>query len=355
MSTLYRHKPVTPSRRAIARFSLSETAQYAKLTLGLWIGFAIPSYLGYPDAAVSLASSAMLTLALGSSISAARSYFHQRVASNVVAMPLGTLVIWLTAPHLWLGAFLLPLVIFAIVGIKPSLFKMTSITVPMTLVLYTGEHIGLLEQRLIGVVLGMFLGYIIQLVAFPPDHGYWANTLVNDGNQQATEAMSLLATGTFGQQKIKPLTAKLRASSANLKQAHTLLKEDLEQAWVSLHLKRNRDRLPLFGCYHEVFDSLANFLETMDRFHDQFTALDAQWRAAFLAGLSKLVSAHQELAKAADLRVERPALEKAPLEMEQLRQLIEALPASSVFTSVYLGHLTGYGILLCRLSELHCE
>jgi hypothetical protein len=61
--------------------------------------------------AVSLAGSAMLTLALGSSISAARSYLYKRVLSNVVAMPLGTLLIWLTAPHLWLGALLLPVVI----------------------------------------------------------------------------------------------------------------------------------------------------------------------------------------------------------------------------------------------------
>ncbi|ANB72174.1 hypothetical protein AYM40_07190 [Paraburkholderia phytofirmans OLGA172] len=346
---------LTPFRRAIARFSLSETAKYAKLTLGLWIGFAIPSYFGYPDAAVSLAGSAMLTLALGSSISAARSYFYKRVVSNVVAMPLGTLLIWFTAPHLWLGAFLLPLVIFAIVRIKPSLFQMTSVTVPMTLVLYTGEHMPLLEQRLIGVVLGMLLGFIIQQVACPPDHGYWANSLVNDGNQQATEVMSLLASGALDKREIRPLTAKLRASSTNLKQANTLLKADLEQAWVSPHLNRNRVRLPLFGCYHEVFDSLVNFLETMDTFHDQFVALDARWRAAFLAGLGRLVSAHLELAKVADLRVEHPGLEKAPLEMEDLRQLIEALPASGVFTSVYLGHLTGYGILLCRLSELHCE
>lgn len=113
MSAVYAHKPLTPFRRAVARFSLSETAQYTKLTLGLWIGFAIPYYLGYPDAAVALASSTMLTLALGSSISAARSYFFQRVFSNAVAMPIGTLLIWLTAPHLMLGAFLLPLVIFA--------------------------------------------------------------------------------------------------------------------------------------------------------------------------------------------------------------------------------------------------
>lgn len=145
MSITYSHKPLTPFRRALARFSLSETAKYTKLTLGLWIGFAIPSLLGYPDAAVALAGSAMLTLALGSSISAARSYFYKRVVSNVVAMPLGTLLIWLTAPHLWLGAFLLPLVIFTIVRIRPSLFQMTSVTVPMTLVLYTGEHMGLLE------------------------------------------------------------------------------------------------------------------------------------------------------------------------------------------------------------------
>jgi hypothetical protein len=68
--------------------------------------------LGFPDAAVSLAGSAMLTLALGSSISAATSYFYKRVLSNVVAMPRGTLLIGLTAPHLWLGALLRPVVIF---------------------------------------------------------------------------------------------------------------------------------------------------------------------------------------------------------------------------------------------------
>jgi hypothetical protein len=89
------HEKLAPFRRLVARFSLSETAKYTKLALGLWIGFAIPSVLGFPDAALSLAGSAMFTLALESSISAARSYFHKRVLSNVVAMPLGRLLIWL--------------------------------------------------------------------------------------------------------------------------------------------------------------------------------------------------------------------------------------------------------------------
>src|SRR5437588_575309 len=79
MCTLYSHKPLTPFRCALARFSLSETAKYAKLTLALWIGLAIPPYLGYPGAGVALASSAMLTLALGNSISASHSYFRKRV------------------------------------------------------------------------------------------------------------------------------------------------------------------------------------------------------------------------------------------------------------------------------------
>ncbi|EDZ98448.1 hypothetical protein BH160DRAFT_6236 [Burkholderia sp. H160] len=353
MSNLYQHKPLTPFRRALARFSLSETAKYAKLTLGLWIGFGIPYLLGYPDAAVPLAGSTMLTLALGSSISAARSYFYKRVFSNVVAMPIATLLIWLTAPDLWLGAALLPVVIFSIVALRPSLFQMTSITVPITLVLYTGEHIPLLELRLIGVVLGMFLGFIIQQIAFPPDHGYWANTLVNDGNELAIDAVAQLAAGQLDKARIKPAASKLRTLSTNLKQAHQLLKTDLEQAWVSRHLKRNAVRLPVFACYQETFDSLVNFLETMDTFHDQFAALDAGWREAFHARLARLVDAHRQLAEAADLRVERPPLATPPLQMEDLRQLTEDLPASNVFTSVYLGHLTGYGILLCRLSELH--
>jgi hypothetical protein len=71
------HEKLAPFRRLVARFSLSETAKYTKLALGLWIGFAIPSVLGFPDAALSLAGSAMFTLALESSISAARSYFFK--------------------------------------------------------------------------------------------------------------------------------------------------------------------------------------------------------------------------------------------------------------------------------------
>jgi hypothetical protein len=199
----------------------------------------------------------------------------------------------------------------------------------------------------------MLLGFIIQQVAFPPDHGYWANTLVNDGNEQSTGMLAQLAAGKLDRAQIKPATAKLRALSTNLKQAHLLLKTDIEQAWVSPHLKRNRARTPLFACYQETFDSLVNFLETMDTFHDQFAALDASWHEAFLARLGTLVAAHRRLAEAADLRVERPPLPAPPLHMEELRHLIEDLPASNVFTSVYLGHLTGYGILLCRLSELH--
>jgi len=91
----------------------------------------------------------------------------------------------------------------------------------------------------------------------------------------------------------------------------------------------------------------------VDTFHAQFAALDASWRAAFLARLGTLVAAHRRLAETADLRIERPPLAAPPLHMEALRRMIEDLPASDVFTSVYLGHLSGYGILLCRLSELH--
>lgn len=354
-SISYAHKPLTPFRRALARFSLSELAKYTKLTLGMWIGFGIPYACGFPEAAVALSGSAMLTLALGSSISAARGYFYKRVMSNLVAMPIGTLLIWLTAPHLWLGVILLPLVIFTIVRIKPSVFQMTSVTVPMTLVLYTGEHIPLLEQRLIGVVLGMLLGFLIQQIAFPPDHGFWANTLVNDGNAQAEALLSEVATKTLDRAKLKSATAALRVSSSNLKQAHDLLKSDLEQSWVSAHLKRNRDRLPLFACYHELFDSIVGFLETLDTFNAQYEALDAQWKDAYRRGLARLVDVHRQLASQADLRVERPGLLVAPLTREELHALVEALPATGVFTSVYLGHLTGYGILLSRLSDMHTE
>jgi len=356
MSTVsYAHKPLTPFRRALARFSLSENAKYVKLTLGLWIGFSIPYNLGYPEAAVALASSTMLTLALGNSISAARGYFYRRVMSNVVAMPIATLVIWVTAPHLWLGTLLLPLVIFTIVRLKPSLFQMTSITIPMTLVLYTGEHLPLLEQRLIGVVLGMLLGFILQQIAFPPDHGFWANRLVNDGNEQASEALGQLASGQIDRAQLKAIADRLRKSSTDLKEAHGLLKLDLQQAWLSPHLQRNRVRLPLFGCYHELFDSLVNFLETADTFHEQFAALDPHWREAFLAVLAKLVDAHKKLALVADLRVERAPLEEKPLQLDALREIVDTLPAPGVFTSVYLGHLAGYGILLCRLSDMHTE
>ena len=354
-SASYAHKPLTPFRRALARFSLSENAKYVKLTLGLWIGFSIPYNLGYPEAAVALASSTMLTLALGSSISAARGYFYRRVMSNVVAMPIATLVIWVTAPHLWLGTLLLPLVIFAIVRLRPSLFQMTSITIPMTLVLYTGEHLPLLEQRLIGVVLGMLLGFILQQLAFPPDHGFWANRLVNDGNEQALLALRQIASGADDPAQLKASIGKLRTSSTDLKEAHGLLKMDLQQAWMSPHLQRNRERLPLFWCYHELFDSLVNFLETVDTFHDQFAALDPHWREAFRTGLARLVDAHGKLALVADLRVEREALAVKPLQMEALHEIVDTLPAPGVFTSVYLGHLAGYGILLCRLSDMHTE
>jgi len=54
--------------------------------------------------------------------------------------------------------------------------------------------------------------------------------------------------------------------------------------------------VPLFRCYQELFDSLVNFLETMDTFHDPFAALDAPWKAAFLERPGRLVAAHRQLA-----------------------------------------------------------
>lgn len=297
----------------------------------------------------------MLTLALGSSISDARGYFYRRVMSNVVAMPIATLMIWITAPHLWLGALILPLAIFPIVRLKPSLFQMTSVTVPMTLVLYTGEHIPLLEQRLIGVVLGMLLGFTIQQLAFPPDHGYCANTHLNEGNDQATDAIGQLATGQLERSQLKRMTEKLRRSAIGLKNADSLLRLDLQLAWISPHLRRNRDRLPLFRYYHELFDSLVNFLETADTFGEQFTALDSQWRTVYLENLKELLDAHKKLALRDDLAAEHlPASEK-PLQLDALERIIKTLPASNVCSSVYLGHLAGYGLLLCRLSDMQKE
>jgi len=201
----------------------------------------------------------------------------------------------------------------------------------------------------------MLLDFIIQQIVFPPDHGFWANQLVNDGNDRASEALGQLASGQFDPAQLKAMTDKLRKASTDLKEAHGLLKLDLQQAWVSPHLQRNRDRLPLFWCYHELFDSLVNFLETVDTFHDELAALDPEWRAAFLGGLSTLLDAHAKLARVADLRVERAALTEKPLRMDALRDIVDTLPAPGVFTSVYLGHLAGYGMLLCRLSDMHTE
>jgi hypothetical protein len=150
-------------------------------------------------------------------------------------------------------------------------------------------------------------------------------------------------------------TAALRKSSSNLKEAHDLLKADLAQSWVSAHLERNRVRVPLFWCYHELFDSVVNFLETFDTFNAQFETLDAKWKEDFRQGLARLVDAHRQLAQAADLRVERPSLTMLPLPTSALHALVEALPAVGVYTSVYLGHLTGYGILLSRLNGMHTE
>lgn len=351
----YDHQSLTPLRRAIARFSLSETAKYTKLTMGMWIGFALPYGLGFPEAAVALAGSTMLTLALGSSISDARGYFYRRVMSNVVAMPIATLMIWVTAPHLWLGALILPLAIFPIVRLKPSLFQMTSITVPMTLVLYTGEHVPLLEQRLIGVVLGMLLGFIIQHLAFPPDHGYCANTLLNEGNDHATEAIGQLASGQIERAQLKRMTDKLRKSATDLKNADSLLRLDLQLAWISPHLRRHRGRLPLFRYYHELFDSLVNLLETADTFSEQFTPLDPQWRTLYLDNLKVLLDAHKKLAQMANLADAHLPTDEKPLQLDALERIIKALPASNVCSSVYLGHLAGYGLLLCRLSDMQTE
>lgn len=83
------------------------------------------------------------------------------------------------------------------------------------------------------------------------------------------------------------------------------------------------------------------------------TSSQCRWHAADPARLGTLVAAHRRLAETADLRIERPPLPAPPLHMEALRRIIEDLHASNVFTSVYFGHRSGYGILLCRLSELH--
>ncbi|MFC0086716.1 hypothetical protein ACFFJT_17790 [Dyella flava] len=246
-------KPLTPFQSALARLSCTETAKYLRLTLGLWIGFVLPYLAGYPDTAVALCGSAMLTLALGNSISAARGYLYRRVVSNVLVMPVGTLVILLTAPYLWLGVLLLPLAVFAIARLRPSLFQMTSVTVPMTLVLYSGEHVRLLEERLFGVVLGMPLGFIIQQCVLPPDHGYRANRLVREGNQRIIDALAQLTGGTPERHLVSEHADRLHASSAALRQAHDLFKLDLQQAWIAPHLRRNRHRLPLYWCHQEIF------------------------------------------------------------------------------------------------------
>jgi hypothetical protein len=197
------------------------------------------------------------------------------------------------------------------------------------------------------VVLGMLLGFVIQQIFLPPDHGYWANGLVNTGNEQATALLSDVAAKSLDRAQLREATAALRLSSSELKQAHDLLKTDLDQSWVSPHLQRNRVRLPLFWCYHELFDSIVNFLETLDTFNAQFESLNTRWKEDYRHGLARLVE------QVADLRVERPALQARPLPMGDLNELVEALPAAGAYTSVYLGHLTGYGILLSRLSDMH--
>lgn len=342
-------------RRAVAIFSLSELAKYVRLTLALWIGFEVPFFFGHPDVAVALAGSAMLTLAFASSISAARGFFVKRVVSNVVAMPLGTLVIWLTAPNLWLGAILLPVLVFAIVRVRPSLFQMTSVSIPMTLVLYTGEHIPLLEQRLIAVVLGMLLGLAIQQLVVPPDHGYRANTLVIEVSRQASDTLAQHLEGNLERDEFRSRIERLRVSNSNLKESFSLLELDLGQKWAASHLRLNQICLPVFRCRYELGNVVISFLETIKILQDQSSKLDLKWKEEYMAGLKRLLEAHLQFAQLIECRIEIRELEPKSIQALELQQMVESLPVTDVLTSACLGYLMAYGVLLCRLSDLHAS
>lgn len=350
----YPTRPLSPTRRAIARFSLSETAKYARLTLALWIGFEVPYYFNYQDVAVALAGSAMLTLAFASSIAAARGYFVRRVVSNVVAMPLGTLVIWLTAPKLWLGALLLPVLVFAIVRVRPSAFQMVSVTIPMTLVLYTGEHIPLLEQRLIAVVLGMLLGLVIQQLVAPPDHGYRANTLVIEGSRQVTDTLAKFIDDKLDLREFEFHIDGLRSSSTSLRETSKLLELDLRQKWGASDFQRHRARLPYFRCYQGLFNAVVCFLETLEMLRQQPTRLEAQWTQVYIGALSELLETHRQLVLFEDHQIGKSELHlKLVQTPHELEALIASLPVTDVLTSVFLGYLTVYRVFLCQLNDLY--
>ncbi|GLQ51785.1 hypothetical protein ACFFJT_17785 [Dyella flava] len=97
---------------------------------------------------------------------------------------------------------------------------------------------------------------------------------------------------------------------------------------------------------------MANLLESVDTFHEPFDAIDPRWKSHWCAGLEQLAAKHRRLADASDPLIDRPGGDIDESRIDVLQQIVESLPATDVVTAIHLSRLTGYGILLCRLSEL---
>lgn len=347
-----------PSYRPLGRWqlklhelSLQDSAKYIKLSIGLYLGYFVPVWLHYPELAISTACSTMLTMAVGTSNFAARSYFYQRVASNALFMPLGSLLVWFTQPHLWQAVILMPLLAFPLVSLRPHWFRLTSLSVPLAMVLYSGEHIGVIEERVFGVVIGMALGLVLQQLILPPDHGLQANRLLNKGNDTALKALAVIVSQGVHTLPLTACVKELKTIKAQLVMAHTAFEQDLHHSWLSTHLQRNRERTPLFIGYSRVFDVLHDLLTALLAYEREYWALGPTWQAQFHGCLQQLEQIHQAMSRDADPR--QPQLPLLLPDWDALLHALSVLPHQSIYDSIFVSHCTEYTLALRSAVALH--
>ncbi|GGP25693.1 FUSC family protein [Silvimonas amylolytica] len=318
----------------LADFSLTDNARYLKFALAMWLGYFPAYWYGNNEVAIGMATSAMLTLALGNSVNAAQSYFYQRVLTNVIAVPVGCLVLWLTHPHFVLGVVLVPIVILGLVKLRPQFFRLTSLTVAMTLILYSGTYMELIEQRLFSVIVGMFLGFAIHKLILPPDHGHEARKLL----VQATDAATACVRASLaGHQEALP---QLEKSANAYRGSVQMLTVDLNSL-MPWHLERYRPDLAILKTHQQVLDFLVDFGKLMKTFAAEYAGASPEFTAALREVMLQMAALHEQLVTGTVPAVQISALQ--PLTRMNL--------AGNVHESLFRGKAVEYALLLEKLSK----
>lgn len=299
-----------------------------KITIGVWLGLIITNLMGF-DNKFTGALSALLVMTVSPSINKTKSFAFIRFASNVIGVSIGMI----TATFIKNNYIAVPLGVFLSYLIK-ELFKInisdmsTAIAALLVIDLSRDSPTGYSINRIVLIITGCSLGYIINSFLMPPNFGKTAKEKVYKVSKEILQSLNRIYSKDLTKEEYIVLNKNVLISEKALES----LKED---ATVSFRKSQKTyiDKIPIYKEQITLNRVALGLIETFIIFKEELFKLDTKVIDMILKELGKSILVHNHIVEGEEA-LQRP--------MTSYEEIMDQVHRSNKYSIIFLSKIIEY-------------